>query len=185
MTGENKVCVGVLVVVALGIGWLFISGGISSSPQPNTVPPTDTVGLSVGQQAPAFAMTTIESTQLTSEMLRGQIVVLTTSAAWCPTCVIEAQQFAPVYEKYKNEPVTFLTIDIDPNVTVEQIEQFRQDNNTPWAYAQSAGARQWIQDYGINRFEITYVIDPEGIIRFKDGEITPSATLDQAIKQLL
>lgn len=185
MTGENKVFVSVLVVIALGVGWLFMSGGKSNDSQPSIISSTDTVGLNVGQQAPTFSFTTIEGRQLTSEMLRGQIVVLTTSAAWCPTCVIEAQQFAPVYEKYKDEPVAFVTIDIDPNMTIEQIDQFRRDNNTPWEYVQAAGAGQWVRDYKIDRFEITYVIDQQGIVRFKDKEITASADLGEAIRQLL
>lgn len=185
MTRENKIFVGILIVIALGISWLFVSGGRNNSSQPSAVSPTNAVGLSVGKQAPAFVFTTIKGRQLTSQMLRGQVVVLTTSAAWCPTCVIEAQQFAPVYEKYKDQPVTFVTVDIDPNVTIEQIEQFRRDNNTPWEYVQAAGAGQWVQDYNIDRFEITYVIDRAGIIRFKDEEITASADLEKAILQLL
>ena len=187
MTSENKVFIGVLLVIALGIGWLVVSGSQGEGSPAGSPHQSEqlSVGLQEGDQAPAFSITTIDGETITSEMLRGQVVILTTSAAWCPTCVIEAQQFAPVYEKYQDEPVTFLTIDIDPNVTVDQIEQFRRDNGTPWAYTQAAGAAQWIQDYKIDRFEITYVIGQDGVIYFKDGEITSSANLDAAIGQLL
>ena len=143
------------------------------------------VGIDVGKIAPEFTITTIDGEKIKSVDLRGKIVVLTSSVAWCPTCVMEAKEFSPVYLKYKDKPVLFITVDIDPRDSKEFIEQFKIENNTPWPYVDVRGGIDIIQKYSLNRFEITYILDKQGIIRFKDMVITTSDILDQELQKLL
>ena len=143
------------------------------------------IGTNVGQKAPAFTVTTTDGTTLRSEDLRGQVLVLTSSAAWCQTCAIEAQQLSAVYELEKERPVTFLTVDIDPRDTPEVINAFRTRMQTPWVYAPANGAEQLIRDFGLTRFEITYVIDAQGIVRYRDASITNAADLENTLWPLL
>ena len=168
------------VVVIAGIAMLFFIGGEDDSQELSVK-----IGISIGDKAPDFKVTTIDNSEVSSQSLRGQVVVITSSAAWCNTCVIEAQQFSPVYKKYSDKPVTFLTIDIDPRNNKEAIQQFRVDNDTPWDYTYERGASQLISDYKLNRFEITYIIDGEGIIRFKDSAITSSEKLSEELEKVL
>ncbi len=169
--------IGVPIVIALLLIW-----NVSSSQQDST---ELKAGTREGNSAPTFSVTTIDNGTLSSQDTKGKVLVFTSSAAWCQTCVMEAQQFAPVYEKYKNDDVVFLTIDIDPRDTTETIQAFRTHTNTPWAYADANGAEQLIKDFGLNRFEITYVIDTDGVIRYKDGGITDSGTLDEVLGSIL
>ena len=101
---QSKAFVGVLIGSAVGIGWIALGRGGSQSASENSL-----VGLKEGNVAPAFEVTTIDNTIVNSSDLRGRVVVITSSAVWCPTCVIEAQQFAPVYAQFKDNPITFLT----------------------------------------------------------------------------
>ena len=170
----------IIAVVLFGIGVLVY--GAQSGQNNDSIPQ---IGTSEGDIAPAFLVTTIDNTTVSSDDTKGKVLVITSSAAWCQTCVMEAQQFAPVYEKYKDQNVVFLTIDIDPRDTKEAIEAFRTHTNTPWFYTDASGAAKLIEDYRFNRFEITYVIDEAGVIQHKDGGITDSNTLDQVLVQVL
>lgn len=111
--------------------------------------------------------------------------VLTSAAAWCATCVEEAKQFAPVFANHRDDPIRFLTVDIDSRNSTAAIEQFRIDTNTPWTYANAAGSANIVDVFSISRFEITYVIDQEGIVRFKDSIITTTEKLEEVVSGLL
>lgn len=177
------VCCALLPIIFFSVVAL-IGGQVVSelaTPEDNS----GTVGLKVGYRAPEFTVRTIEGREVRSEEYRGKVLVITSSAAWCSTCIYEAEQFAPVYEKYKDEDVEFLTIDIDPRDAIEFIYAFRVNTGTPWTYTDATGGQDLIQDYKLNRFEITYVIDRDGIIRFKDNSITSTDVLEAAIARVL
>ncbi len=166
-----------VTVIVLGVGLLFynVQGGQDTN---NTQPQ---IGISVGDIAPAFEVTDIDGQYLASTDLKEKVVVITSSAAWCKTCVIEAQQFAPVYEKYKDSDVVFITLDIDSRDTTEAIQAFKKHTKTPWSYVDATNGAQMAKDYKLSRFEITYIIDKEGIINYKDNSITDSETLDEFV----
>lgn len=151
----------------------------------NTRADSAVVGVRVGNTAPAFSITTTGGATLMSYSLLGKVVVLTSAAQWCATCQEEAREFAPVYEKYKDTPVVFITLDIDPRDTRTSIEQFRQTYATPWAYADAQGGAEAIRKYGMNRFEMTYIISPAGIVQFAGDVLTRPDVLDAEIRKTL
>ena len=65
------------------------------------------------------------------------------------------------------------------------IKQIKQDNNTPWDYANAQGGADISQKFRFDQFEITDIIDKNGAIRFKDSAITSSEKLDAEIQKLL
>lgn len=158
--------------------------GSEGSSQKTTVTSSH-VGLDIGDTAPAFQFVSTEETMIRSASLKGDIIVMTSAAVWCPSCAAEAFQLAAVYAQHRDDPVTFITIDIDSRNSVELINQFRKDNITPWFYGQALAAEALIDDYRLNRFEITYVIDRDGIIRYKDTWTTSTVDLVDVLNQLL
>ncbi len=180
MNTQQKTTYGIVaLVVALigGLWYLSTNNGPAQGVQK--------VGLRVGDTAPDFFVTTLDGSRLSSDELLGNVVVLTSSAAWCATCVEEAKQFAPVFAAHLDDPVRFLTVDIDPRNSKAAIEQFRIDTNTPWTYADTAGSANIIDVFSMSRFEITYVIDQKGIVRFKDSIITTTEKLEEVVSGLL
>ena len=183
--------------IPLALVW-FVSGSDREKPagRSQSAPQKKDVGaiinevlreelLDPGDPAPAFSFVSTDGQPVNSSDLRGKVVVLTSAGAWCPSCVVEALQFAAVYAQYKGRPVVFVTIDIDPRDTTDFINEFRKENVTPWPYAQATNAQQLIDDYDLAGFEITYVIDKEGIVRYKDPWITNADELEAAIRPLL
>lgn len=175
-------CLGPLIVFLL-LSLFASSGDVEESSQPSAA--SLQVGLDVGDIAPAFQFVSTEEKTIRSTDLEGKIVVMTSAAVWCPSCAAEAFQLAAVYAKHRYDPVTFITIDIDPLNSVEFIDQFRKDNVSPWSYGQALEAEQLIHDYQLKRFEITYVLDQDGIIRYKDTWTTTVDDLERALDQLL
>lgn len=175
-------CLSTLIVFIL-LSLFASSRGTEKSSQPSAV--SSQVGLDIGDTAPAFEFVSTEEETIRSADLMGKVVVMTSAAVWCPSCAAEAFQLAAVYAKHRNDPVTFITIDIDPRNSPEFIDQFRKDNVTPWSYGQALKAQPLINDYQLNRFEITYVIDQDGIIRYKDTWITNVDELEQVLNVLL
>jgi peroxiredoxin len=173
---------------ALPLALLLFSLVASKGRTPATIrnaPPSNSVAADVGDKAPSFSFVSTDGVAVNSGDLRGKVVVLTSAAAWCTSCKLEAGQFAAVYAQNKGGPIEFITIDIDPRDDVDSINAFRKENATPWPYGDERSASQLIDDYRFNRFEITYVIDKGGVIRHKDSFITNSDELEKAIKPWL
>lgn len=170
-----------LPLVVLAIAGLVGTSGLRKAEAPNV----RIVGLDIGDTAPSFEVVTIDGRTIRSVDLRGKVVVLTSQASWCQTCAAEANQLSVVHEQYKDEPIVFLTIDIDPRDTPDAIAEFRKDFQTPWDYVAAPQAAQLIRDYRLNRFELTYLIDKEGVIRYKDAVITDARTLEEVLLKWL
>jgi len=174
----KKKAIIILIIVALaGIGLYFVVG------KKSTLQTQAGVGTSVGDIAPAFSYRTLDGTIIDSASLRGKIIIMSSAAQWCSTCQEEAREFVPIYQKYKDKQVVFITIDIDPRDTKESIEQFKKTYGTPWDYADAQGGREIIQKYGMKRFEMTYIIDKSGKITFNGNVLTHPDKLDAEIQK--
>ena len=146
------------------------------------------VGTSLGDTAPSFVISDSNGKNIKlSDFKKKKVLVITSFASWCPTCILEAKQFSPVYREFRDQDVEFLTISIDPSDDDEKVEMFKSNFETPWLYTHPNrdDVRQLILDYKLVRFEVTYVIDKEGTIRFKDTGITPTEQLREVLRAVV
>jgi len=149
---------------------------------------TGNVGTNIGDQAPSFSITDSVGKKIELSDYRGKkVIVITSTATWCPTCIVEAKQFSPVWQEFKNKAVQFLSVSIDPTDNDAKMEQFKQNYGAPWPHTHPGrpGVKDMILDYKITRFEITYIIDTEGVIRFKDTGITSTEVLQDELEKVL
>jgi len=147
----------------------------------------ENVGTNIGDKAPSFSIIDSAGKKMRLSDYRGKkIVVITSSATWCATCIIEAREFTPVYKEFKDKGVEFLSVSIDPTDNDRKMEEFKKNYNAPWPHTHPGikGVKAMIIDYKLTRFEITYIIDKEGVIRFRDGGITSSAKLKEEIEKV-
>jgi len=170
------------VAVALFV-WLGSDGedGVSSTPA------TGNIGTAVGDSAPGFTVIDSDDKRRALADYRGKTLVVTSTATWCPTCVVEAKQFTPVYREFRDKNVEFLSVSIDPSEDDQKIAQFKTNYDTPWPYTHPGrtGVREMIVDYKLVRFEITYIIDSVGVIRFKDTGITSTEKLREVLQAVV
>jgi cytochrome c biogenesis protein CcmG, thiol:disulfide interchange protein DsbE len=136
----------------------------------------------IGRAAPAFKLEQLHQSQLvfTPEEMRGKVWLLNVWASWCVACQVEHPLLVQM-SKQKLVPIVGLNY------------KDRRDDGLKWLarhgdpYVLSAydnDGRVGI-DYGVYGVPETFVIDKQGVIRYKQiGPITPDA-LEKKIKPLL
>jgi thiol-disulfide isomerase/thioredoxin len=72
-----------------------------------------------------FTLSALDGQTVNLARYRGQIVVLSFGATWCPPCREELPVLQKVADRYAGRPVAFFWISIDdPDVSNEQLRQF-------------------------------------------------------------
>ncbi|MFC1687004.1 TlpA family protein disulfide reductase [Patescibacteria group bacterium] len=176
----------IALIIAIGIIallWFVLNPENTQSTSVNG----ENAGTSVGDNAPFFSVetTTGDVTSL-ADFANDKVLVITSTASWCPTCRLEANNLSPVYEQFSGQ-VDFLSMSIDPSDNQEKLTTFRSETNTPWIYSEPNldGASTMIIDYQLTRFEVTYIIDKNSVIRFKDTGVTATDTLTEELEKVL
>jgi cytochrome c biogenesis protein CcmG/thiol:disulfide interchange protein DsbE len=125
----------------------------------------------INQPAPAFKLPTLENPQhyLTQKDLSGHITLLNIWASWCGACQIEhpflmelaRSQGIPIYAiDYKDQPA--------------DARQWLQKYGNPYRSIGVDAAGQTAINWGVYGTPETFVIDAQGIIRYKViGALTP------------
>jgi cytochrome c biogenesis protein CcmG/thiol:disulfide interchange protein DsbE len=136
----------------------------------------------IGKPAPAFTLTQLhdEKVAFTPEDMKGKVWLLNVWASWCVSCRVEhpllveiaRQKVVPIvglnYQDKRPEGLQWLTRFGDPYVLSAYDDEGR------------VGI-----DYGVYGVPETFVIDKQGIIRYKQiGPVTPEA-LEKKILPLI
>jgi thiol-disulfide isomerase/thioredoxin len=110
---------------------------------------------------PAFTLKTLDGRTVTSEELKGKIVVINFWATWCGPCRAELPDFEKLSVKYKNDPkVVVLSMAVDsidtPVATIASfVKKYQYD--FPVLLGPTFGT-----DNRIAPIPMTWFIDPEG-----------------------
>lgn len=154
-----------LLMVFLGIG-LFLNPSLVPSPL-------------IDKPAPAFSLPNLHEpeTRLTVDELRGQVWLLNVWASWCVSCRYEHPLFVDLaregivpiyglnYKDRREDAINWLRSFGDPYV----------------ASLHDLDGRVGL-DYGVYGVPETYVIDSEGIIRYKQiGPVTQDVLRDKIV----
>lgn len=125
----------------------------------------------IGKAAPAFALPVLGTPGATvsTQQLRGQVWLLNVWASWCTTCREEhpllvemaRQNLVPLYGlDYKDEP--------------EDAQQLLAKHGNPYTAVIMDRDGQVGRNYGVYGVPETYLIDRQGVIRYKQtGALTP------------
>lgn len=135
----------------------------------------------IAKPAPPFTLTLFDGRTLTLEELRGKVVFLNFWASWCPPCRAEARMLEAAWQKYREQEVVFLGVNIqdeEPNARA-----FLQEFGITYPNGLDRGARIAIE-YGVWGLPETFFIDREGRITYKHvgalGWQTIATKLDEA-----
>ncbi len=106
-------------------------------------------------------------------------------AAWCATCVPEAQALAQLHRHYADRGLRILVLDVDQRETEDQLAGFRARTDTGghlWALDRD---NQVARPYLIRALDTTIFIDREGKIAYGDAYPTRYETLAAVAEALL
>jgi len=133
-------------------------------------------------KAPSFTLTDDKGNTFTSDDLKGKIYVIQGFAPGCSSCAREIATLSKVYDKFKDIGVEIISLDIasdDINGALETKERFK-GGNWKWTFDSDNVAIK----LAMRTLESTYIIDKEGIIRYKDETLSDSDILSEEIKKL-
>ena len=161
---------GIFLVLAV-----FLAIGLNLNPREVPSPLID-------KAAPAFQLPQLHDTgrSLTPQDMKGKVWVFNVWASWCVACL---EEHPLLVELSKRNLVPIVGLNYKDNRA--DALQWLQKRGDPYTLsAQDADGRVGI-DYGVYGVPETYVIDKEGIIRFKRiGPVTPKV-LDEQILPLV
>lgn len=136
----------------------------------------------VGDPAPDFRLETLAGDAVGPSHYRGGPVIINFWGTFCPPCVEETPALQRMYEKYKDQGVVMLGVNLgEPLVSVEQFtERFGV------TYPVLLDPDLVVRDrYGVKYYPTTFFVDREGIVReVKIGGMT-EGFIEEKILQLL
>jgi thiol-disulfide isomerase/thioredoxin len=139
--------------------------------------------LTKGEPTPPFALGTLGGPPIALPAdLRGQVVAVRFWADWCPFCESEMRSIEPVYQRYRDQGLRLLAINV------------RQDRETAAAFVEPLGISYEVlldpdgavaRSYGVSGLPTTFFLDRQGRLAVRIlGESTPEV-FEQVIKELL
>ena len=167
-----KLIIPLVAFIALAI---FLAVGLTKDPREIPSP-------LIGKSAPAFRIGRLQEPAKTfgPEEMKGKVWMLNVWASWCVSCRVEH----PVLVEFsKKNAVPIVGLDYK-DIREDGLKWLDRFGNPYALSAFDADGRVAI-DYGVYGAPETFVIDKEGVIRYKQiGPVTPEA-LEEKILPLL
>lgn len=166
--GERVLTVGLLVFVFVRLGPQI--GALTG------------VGPDLGR-SPAYEIVTLEGERITSESLRGRVVVLNFWATWCGPCKLEMPSLQSLHEDRGKDGVVVIGLSTDVG-NERGIRDYLSEREINFAVGRATRAHREAFG-GIRGIPTTFIIDADGIVRHRVvGYFTPPA-LRLAVRRLL
>ncbi len=136
------------------------------------------------EAAPAVTFKTLSGEQLTTESLRGKVVLVNFWATSCSTCIAEMPQMVETYNKYREKGLEFVAVAMsyDPPNYVQNYSETRQ---LPFKVALDTDGANAKAFGNVQLTPTTFVIDKDGNILKRFVGIPESASFQQLIEKAL
>ena len=138
---------------------IFVGGGMVWLGQVDPSTLEDISAPRSGAMAPPFELVDLQGQTHTLEEFRGHPVVLNFWATWCPPCKAEMPALQSVYEKYSEDGLVLIGINVQENPAV--IQQFIDDYGLTFPVFLDSTANT-SRAYQQEAFPSTYFIDRDG-----------------------
>lgn len=142
------------------------------------------LSLSTKEAAPNVTFTDLNGKQITSQDLRGKVVMVNFWATSCPTCIKEMPQMVQTYNKYKGQGLEFIAVAMSydpPNYVLN----YAQTRSLPFKVALDTKGDIAKSFGNVQLTPTTFVIDKNGkILKRYVGE-PEFAALHRLLEQAL
>lgn len=173
--GAQAVAVAVVVALLGLLAWKLVQGESEV---------TTELARGGSPDAPAFSLERLDGKgELSLASLRGRAVVLNFWASWCGPCKDEAPLLQEAYERWRDEGVAFVGVDV---------QDFRGDARDfierygvtyPNVYD---GKGSLVGRYGVTGYPETFFVDASGKVRHRiAGPVASAEEVDEGIERAL
>lgn len=162
------------VALALGI-WLL---GTGAAPAPNA-------GLEVGDLAPRFTVKTLEGAPLSSESLKGKVVLLDFWATWCAPCRRAMPALEEIRKKNAGKP--FVLVGVSADFERKTLEEFLKKQGIPGPQVWTGMRGELTRMFRVSTFPTYILLDGEGriVYRARGWNSSIARALDVAVEKAL
>jgi cytochrome c biogenesis protein CcmG, thiol:disulfide interchange protein DsbE len=159
-------------LLVFGVLVVFLALGLRLKPSEVPSPLID-------KPAPAFTLPQLEGGQPWSpSAMRGKVWLLNVWASWCPSCLHEH----PVLLDYVRKPHAVPLVGLNYKDQPGDAKEWLQKHGDPYVLSVSDLKGLVGIDYGVYGAPETYLIDAQGVIRYKHiGPVTPEVLSDKIV----
>jgi cytochrome c biogenesis protein CcmG, thiol:disulfide interchange protein DsbE len=151
----------------------------AKSTVPTRIGEKSKTGWRIGDQAPDFELTTIETHDIKLSDYRGKAVVLNFWATWCGPCRMEVPSLKSINTKLTERGAVLIAINTQD--TMDNAQAYAKANGLDFIIP--VDPRGYVaSSYNIHGIPTTYFIDPKGIIT--SIKIGPFLSEDEILERL-
>ncbi len=142
-------------------------------------------GVRSGSRAPNIDLPTLDGSRVRLEDYRGQPVIVTFWASWCPSCRDEFPTLADAYRRYAEQGLkVFAVNELDQEVREGDIRKFLVEVPVPFPVLVDRRGRSR-REYRLIGLPTTVFIDTAGVIRKVLWGSQAAGELDRGIALIL
>lgn len=137
-----------------------------------------------GQPAPAFKTFSIKGQPVSTEGLKGSVVLLDFWATWCPPCRESIPHLAELHRKYSKQGLVIIGMSVDEGGE-RTVKEYAESHAIPYQIVMASGRIG--ADYGVRALPVLYVIDKNGLVREQVMGFSDQAgkVIENLVKKLL
>ena len=119
----------------------------------------------VGQDVPAFKLTTIDDAKIDIKQLKGTLVLLNFFATWCPPCIAEMPHLEKeIWQKFKKD--NFVVIAVGREHSTQELQDFKKKQGLTFPIAPDP-KREIFTLFAKQNIPRNYLIDGSGKIIYQ------------------
>ncbi len=134
---------------------------------------------SIEQEAPLIALKGVDGKTYDLAQMRGNVVLVSFGATWCAPCAEELRALEELKTEYKNQPVKFLWISLDPpeEVSDKELRGYAKANKMSFPVLRDPSKMTYAQFSTRVRIPLVLLYDKEGVLTAK--QFGMSSTTDK------
>jgi thiol-disulfide isomerase/thioredoxin len=155
-----------------GIAFALLAMTVGGSAAPASVKP--------GQPVPKYMVTTFDKQKISSDQLRGQVVIINLWATWCGPCKRELPAIDAYYRQHAKDGLRVFAVATDDSVPDYMLKPLAAMLAFPLAHRVSGAAFETL-----GGVPTSYIIDRTGVVRYAKADAFDQQSLDAVVGPLL
>jgi len=178
--------------IAVGLISCLISG-CGSEPDAETQSSNPTLEPSSSATEPEalfpfeFSLVDVNGQPVSSESLKGKVVIVDFWGTWCPPCRKEIPHFVALHQKYNKDGLEIVGLNYErttPDKAVALVQGYIKESQIPYQCALiDRDVLDLVPD--LEGFPTTLFLDREGRVRIREVGYHPFEELEERVKSLL